>query len=72
MNDARVLDDDGAESSTVGETGELELRNPVIMRGYYEMPDETAAVMHDGWLRTGDLVTPTPTTPTRSSDARRK
>ena len=30
----------------MGETGELELRNPVIMRGYYEMPDETAAVMH--------------------------
>ena len=37
-------------------SGELELRNPVIMRGYFEMPDETAAVMHDGWLRTGDLV----------------
>jgi crotonobetaine/carnitine-CoA ligase len=37
--------------------GELELRNPVIMRGYYEMPDETAAVVVDGWLRTGDLVT---------------
>ena len=37
--------------------GELELRNPAIMRGYYEMPDETAAVIVDGWLRTGDLVT---------------
>ena len=40
-----------------GRTGELELRNPAIMRGYYEMPDETAAVLVDGWLRTGDLVT---------------
>jgi crotonobetaine/carnitine-CoA ligase len=50
VNDARVreLDDDGV--------GELELRNPAIMRGYYEMPDETAAVVVDGWLRTGDLV----------------
>ena len=37
--------------------GELELRNPAIMRGYYEMPEETAAVLVDGWLRTGDLVT---------------
>ncbi len=56
VNDARVLDDDGAEVD-VGGTGELELRNPAIMRGYYEMPDETAAVIVDGWLRTGDLVT---------------
>jgi crotonobetaine/carnitine-CoA ligase len=44
VNDARVVD------------GELELRNPVLMRGYYEMPEETAAAFHDGWLRTGDLV----------------
>ena len=55
MTDARVLDDDGHPVAQ-GETGELELRNPVIMRGYYEMPEETAAVMHDGWLRNGDLV----------------
>jgi carnitine-CoA ligase len=46
VNDARVTDD-----------GELLLRNPCIMRGYYEMPEETAAVMEDGWLHTGDLVT---------------
>lgn len=46
VNEARVNGD-----------GELELRNPVIMKGYYEMPDETAAALVDGWLRTGDLVT---------------
>src|SRR5204863_5151125 len=45
VNEARVNDE-----------GELELRNPAVMRGYYEMPDETAAVLVDGWLRTGDLV----------------
>jgi crotonobetaine/carnitine-CoA ligase len=51
VNDARVREA-GADG-----VGELELRNPAIMRGYYEMPDETAAVLVDGWLRTGDLVT---------------
>jgi carnitine-CoA ligase len=50
VNDARVREVDGDG------VGELELRNPAIMRGYYEMPDETAAVVVDGWLRTGDLV----------------
>jgi crotonobetaine/carnitine-CoA ligase len=55
VNDARVLDDAGHDVPA-GEVGELELRNPVVMRGYYQMPDETAAVMHDGWLRTGDIV----------------
>jgi len=54
INDARAVDDGRVVGS--GETGELELRNPAIMRGYYEMPDETAAVIVDGWLRTGDLV----------------
>jgi crotonobetaine/carnitine-CoA ligase len=54
INDARVMAD-GAEVA-IGDVGELELRNPAIMRGYYEMPDETAEVLVDGWLRTGDLV----------------
>ena len=55
VNDARAVDDDGRVVAP-GETGELELRNPAIMRGYYEMPEETAAVIVDGWLKTGDLV----------------
>jgi carnitine-CoA ligase len=50
VNDARVREPDADG------VGELELRNPAIMRGYYEMPDDTAAVLVDGWLRTGDLV----------------
>jgi crotonobetaine/carnitine-CoA ligase len=51
INEARVRDPgpDGV--------GELELRNPTLLRGYYEMPAETAEVLVDGWLRTGDLVT---------------
>jgi carnitine-CoA ligase len=54
VNDARVIDEGRPVGR--GEVGELELRNPVIMRGYYEMPDETAEVLVDGWLHTGDLV----------------
>ena len=47
VNEARVNAD-----------GELELRNPAVMKGYWRMPEETAAVLApDGWLKTGDLVT---------------
>jgi len=55
VNDVRVMD--GGREVEAGAVGELELRNPVITPGYFEMPDETAAVLVDGWLRTGDLVT---------------
>ena len=41
-----------------GGTGELLLRNPVLTPGYWEMPEETARAIEDGWLHTGDLVTP--------------
>jgi carnitine-CoA ligase len=54
VNDARAMD--GDREVGPGEVGELELRNPAVMLGYYEMPDETAAVLVDGWLHTGDLV----------------
>jgi len=50
VNDARV-----------GPDGELELRNPAVMKGYWGMPEETEAVLGpDGWLKTGDLVTQNP------------
>ena len=54
INDARVVED-GVEVA-IGEIGELQLRNPATMLGYYGMPEETAAVLVDGWLHTGDLV----------------
>ena len=57
VNEAKVIGDGGAELPP-GETGELLLRNPVITRGYWGMPAETAeAITSDGWLHTGDLVT---------------
>jgi carnitine-CoA ligase len=50
VNEARVSAD-----------GELELRNPAVMKGYWRMPEETVAVLgEDGWLKTGDLVTANP------------
>jgi crotonobetaine/carnitine-CoA ligase len=56
VNEARVVADDGRELGP-GQTGELLLRNPAVTPGYWGMPEETAQVIVDGWLRTGDLVT---------------
>jgi len=54
VNEARVVED--GHDVPDGEVGELWLRNPTLMLGYWGMPEETAAVLQDGWLRTGDLV----------------
>jgi crotonobetaine/carnitine-CoA ligase len=59
VNHARVIDEAGQEVGPGG-TGELLLRNPVLTRGYWGMPEETARAFTDGWLHTGDLVTVDP------------
>ncbi|MFE7721389.1 AMP-binding protein [Nocardia rhizosphaerihabitans] len=50
----RILDAEGTEV-TPGEVGEIELRGPTVMKGYWRRPDATAQAFHDGWFRTGDL-----------------
>ena len=53
--DLSIRDDDGRELG-IGEAGEICVRGPQVMRGYWNRPEETAQVMTaDGYLRTGDI-----------------
>jgi carnitine-CoA ligase len=52
--DVQVVDPDFRELEA-DEVGELVVRSPGVMRGYYRDPDATAATLADGWVRTGDL-----------------
>jgi long-chain acyl-CoA synthetase len=54
--EVKLIDDHGHDVTTSGESGELCVRGPQVMNGYYHRDDETAKVMKEGWLLTGDIA----------------
>src|SRR5437763_5088209 len=56
--EAKIVDlDAGERERAIGEPGELILRGPQLMDGYYHQPEETAQALRGGWLYTGDIAT---------------
>ncbi|MGX5663472.1 long-chain-fatty-acid--CoA ligase [Diaphorobacter nitroreducens] len=52
----RILDDEGHDISATGQAGEIAIKGPQVMAGYWQRPDETAKVMtEDGYFKTGDI-----------------
>ncbi len=52
---ARIVNDDGQDVAP-GETGELLIKTPTMMLGYYNDPEQTRGALMQGWFKTGDLV----------------
>ncbi|MBI5378730.1 MAG: long-chain fatty acid--CoA ligase [Nitrospirae bacterium] len=54
--DAKIVDLETGADLPAGESGELVIRGPQVMKGYWNRPEETAAAMAGGWLHTGDVA----------------
>jgi long-chain acyl-CoA synthetase len=55
--DCRIVDlESGTKELPVGMEGELIIKGPQVMKGYWKRPDETASTIRDGWLYTGDIA----------------
>ena len=53
--DIRIVDDNGVDLP-MGEAGEMWVKGPQVMKGYYNRPDATEEILKDGWLATGDIA----------------
>ena len=51
----KIVREDGSDAD-LGESGEMWVKGPQVMRGYYNCPDATAEVLKDGWFATGDIA----------------
>src|SRR5699024_78538 len=56
LNVENKVVDEFSEEVPPGEVGELIVRGPNVMKGYYKMEEETTAALRDGWLYTGDMA----------------
>lgn len=55
--EAKIMDEaTGTEELPIGEVGELVVRGPQVMKGYFSNPEETASALRNGWLYTGDIA----------------
>jgi acyl-CoA synthetase (AMP-forming)/AMP-acid ligase II len=54
--DLKIMSEDGTREMPTGEVGELWARGPMIVKGYWNNPEATAATFTDGWVKTGDLA----------------
>ncbi len=55
--DVRLVDvEEGIEDVKKGEPGEILIKSPLVMKGYWNNPEETADQLKDGWLSTGDIA----------------
>ncbi|BCA58517.1 fatty acid--CoA ligase [Sphingomonas sp. HMP6] len=54
--DLKIMDEEGETELAIGDVGELWARGPMVVKGYWNKPEATAATFVDGWVRTGDLA----------------